>query len=285
MKLALLLGAVSLYATAPLLELHVVGPVEQTDATYMLQLKSALNTTSLGSWGVDIERNDERCDERFCITLFGDATDRESTIGDFFRALKTCEEGDGELGSWLSRLMSTSVLSAQHFLEERATWEEVRGGTRSLLSEEEIAKRLEQIGHAEPDLALYNELYSSSLTQADTDHIDFIVRALATDSILTLAFKRAELDRRGAEIDHIHPLVFLGYIAAHPELQPLFHKVAERSLTWGPWVAGFSDKMRLCRDEVAGYLPGFCHHLGANPLTVHALLEREDYEGLLRLFF
>ena len=111
--------------------------------------------------------------------------------------------------------------------------------------------------------------------------------SLADDALLTLAIKRAELDRRGKKIEHVHPLVFLGYIASTPHLQEKFHKVAERRLTWKPWVDGFANNMSLyaSKGEILPCFPGFCRHTGADPMAITALLKRQDYEGLMRYFF
>ena len=289
MRLLLILFACSIYAS-PVVEVRFIGPSGDREndrfsgALFVEELQKRMGDRCLVSFEVGDALH---FGERFTIHLSGDPDMAEDLFTYFFEEMEQIEQGEDDFCKWVATLRSETMPSVEYFVSDRGLWEELRGAKPFTGNRAEMLSYLEQLGYKDIDFQPYKDLYAKDLTGVEQEAISYILNCLADDSIFTLGVKTVELKRRGKQIEHVHPLVFLGFIASSPHLQEKFHKVAERRFTWKPWVDGFVGNMRLYTEkgEMLDYFPGFCYHTGADPMAVRAFLKQQDYEGLMRYFF
>jgi hypothetical protein len=83
--------------------------------------------------------------------------------------------------------------------------------------------------------------YNQKLTSTDRAIIADIVNQLAYKSPVSLAFKRSELERKGAQIYHVHPLRHLGFLFGDPTLRQKMRIIWKRSVIWPHYREGLAN--------------------------------------------
>src|SRR5262245_3459212 len=83
--------------------------------------------------------------------------------------------------------------------------------------------------------------YNQKLTPTDRAIIADIVNQLAHKSPISLAMKRHELERKGAQIYHIHPLRHLGFLFGDPVLRQKMRTIRNRSMIWPHYREGLAN--------------------------------------------
>ncbi len=99
---------------------------------------------------------------------------------------------------------------------------------------------------------------------------------------MTLLRQKRTLEELGQEINHVNPLKFIEYPLKHPTLIKDLDSLSQGSFTWGPFVAGFSEKMGRVSATLAGCKPGFARSLNINLADIDPFFANSDWEGLLK---
>lgn len=110
-----------------------------------------------------------------------------------------------------------------------------------------------------------------------------IFTTMAEKNIIQLAIDKRTMERKGKRVNHVHPLRFVGYILANPELKSCLKKINKSSFKWDAFIDGFSRRMKeeYSNGNLHVHIPGFCHEVGANTHEVTRFIEKKDWEGLV----
>jgi hypothetical protein len=127
----------------------------------------------------------------------------------------------------------------------------------------------------------YNQL---PLSHGEQKIIHHIVTTMAEKNLVKLLLEKKKLEKKGRQIQHVHPLRFIGYIFADSHLRHCMHKIRKSAFKWSGFIDGFAGRM----DEEAAcgnldpYLFGFAQSLQLSPDVVQGYLHHHDWEGLVR---
>lgn len=126
--------------------------------------------------------------------------------------------------------------------------------------------------------------YALPLTDKEKRFIKAIVSTMADKNIFQLALERRTLEKKGDKVHHVHPMRFLGFILADPDLKDDLKSIKKSSFKWDAFVSGFGKRMKeeYGRGNLYQHVPGFAQQVGANPQNVYPYLDKKDWEGLVK---
>lgn len=129
-----------------------------------------------------------------------------------------------------------------------------------------------------------NLFYSLPITYEEERTIHRIITTMADKNIFLLALDRKKLERKGKEIEHVHPMRFLGVIFASSHLRHSMNNIKKSGFKWDGFMGGLARRMKeeSSKHNLTPYIPGFCQHVHANPDKVSSFIHRRDWEGLVR---
>lgn len=123
-----------------------------------------------------------------------------------------------------------------------------------------------------------------NVTQQERDKIFKLISNMGTLPWPKLLLKKNAMEKLGDDIDHVHPMRFLGVIFSNPHLKYCMGEVEKSGLKWGRFIKGLSKKMKK-NHEMGNILPhitGFAEETGVDPDQCYEYLIKKDYEGFVR---
>jgi hypothetical protein len=135
------------------------------------------------------------------------------------------------------------------------------------------------------DEAELNELsfYSIPLHQWEKKIIEKIVSSLAEKTLAQLLLDRKEMEKRGDQVRHVHPLRFMGHVFHDPYLKSCLPQFKNSAFKWSNFVDGFVQKMReeMAKGNIVKHLEGFCDYLKIDIEKVSELVNKGQFEDLI----
>lgn len=130
---------------------------------------------------------------------------------------------------------------------------------------------------------LVDPFYQLPLNDKEKRIINTIISTMAEKNIIQLALEKRTMEKKGKKVHHVHPMRFIGYILATPELKGGMRKIQKSSFKWDAFVDGFSKRMKEehSYNNLHRHIPGFCKETGANPDEVAKFIDKRDWEGLV----
>ena len=134
---------------------------------------------------------------------------------------------------------------------------------------------------ADGDLQTY---FLLSASNEEIFLIGNVIDTVANTSKLGLLAEKSEMDKKKAKINHVHPLRFLGIIFSNPHLKLCMGKIQNDFFKWRIFVGELSARLEeeVAEDNISPYIAGFCQVAQAHPDQVRALIQRKNWEGLLK---
>jgi hypothetical protein len=122
------------------------------------------------------------------------------------------------------------------------------------------------------------------LSSEDEKIIHKIISTMADKNIFSLLFEKRELERKGKQIEHLHPFRFLGVIFSSHHLKNAMREIRKSSFKWDGFMDGLSPRMReeAARDNLVPYIAGFAEYLDIDPERVEYYVRHHNWEGLVR---
>lgn len=128
--------------------------------------------------------------------------------------------------------------------------------------------------------------YENTLTPQERATISDIVLTLANTSYPKLLLKKGELDRKGAQIDHVHPLRHLACIFTDEQLKAGIRNIREKKLVWRSYVNGLGSSLteESQRDNLKeGYILDFAQMVGINPSLIWPLINERRWRDFIEV--
>lgn len=110
-----------------------------------------------------------------------------------------------------------------------------------------------------------------------------LIRTLANTSTVGLMFKKGELERIGERITGIHPLRYIGFIYADPELKECMPKLLSKSMVSTRFIkelsAGLNQKLE--ENQLVQYVPGFASSLNLTTNDIMPFVDNRTWGEML----
>lgn len=126
-----------------------------------------------------------------------------------------------------------------------------------------------------------NVVAALALSNDEQQKICTLIQTLG-GSWWNLIRNKAEVQRIGREIDHVHPLKFLACIFGHPTLPKDMDAIKASALTWNPFIKGVTEKMQRDATTLAAHQLAFAQSLNVNPADIQPYFNSCDWEGLVK---
>ncbi len=135
----------------------------------------------------------------------------------------------------------------------------------------------------EDEVVIVDPFLTLPLHKWEKDTIYKIIANLGEKSLTDLFAVRKKMEERGHQVNHVHPLRFIGYVFSEESLRDSLLKVHGSSFKWSSFIDGYSGRMKeeAAKNNLERHVPGFSAHVGADPSRVLELIQDRNYEGLV----
>jgi hypothetical protein len=126
----------------------------------------------------------------------------------------------------------------------------------------------------------YSQLSCSDI---DRQKITHLVTTIAENGKLVLLFKyQRELRQIGREIEHVHPLRFLGTILSDPTLKSSLKEISRDYFKWSNFIDGLANGLTLQakQNRVNIYLNDFAKEIGVKPEVLQGFVNSQEWEKM-----
>ena len=110
-----------------------------------------------------------------------------------------------------------------------------------------------------------------------------ILMTMAENNVVKLLFERKRLESWGHDIQHVHPIRFLGTVFINPRLVYCMRRIRSSGFKWNGFIDGFTERFReeVRNNNINAFLPGFAQSVGVDETQVQTYVNRKDFEGLV----
>lgn len=125
--------------------------------------------------------------------------------------------------------------------------------------------------------------YSLPLHQWEKKVIEKIITSMAEKSLAQLLLDKKEMEKKGDQIHHVHPLRFMGYAMSQTYLKSCMKQFRSNSFKWNNFIDGYSQKMKemAAADNLNKHLEGFCQFLNIEIEPVLDYIQKGQYEAFV----
>lgn len=113
--------------------------------------------------------------------------------------------------------------------------------------------------------------------------IEKIVTSLAEKTLTQLLLDRKEMEKRGDQVRHVHPLRFMGIVFGDSYLKSCLPQFRNQAFKWSNFIAGFADRMKeeLAKNNLLQHIDGFADYLGADAGKIRELVNKGQFEEIV----
>jgi len=125
--------------------------------------------------------------------------------------------------------------------------------------------------------------YSLPIHQWEKKVIEKIISSMAEKSLAQLLLDRKEMEKRGDQIHHVHPLRFVGHVMSDTYLKNCMISFKSNVFKWSNFIDGYAERMReeAARDNLLKHIEGFCDFLKIDKNPVYEIASKGNYEELV----
>ncbi|MBS0624082.1 MAG: hypothetical protein JSS62_05615 [Verrucomicrobia bacterium] len=126
--------------------------------------------------------------------------------------------------------------------------------------------------------------YRRPVSQEEQHDIHFIVTTLANRSLVAIGFSKAELEKAGARVDHVHPLRLLIAIFTDEELKVGIRNMRGKGWVWNQFIGNL--KYVLNSEKSLGnvtdeYICDFAQTVGISADLLFPYVDVNNWEGMV----
>jgi hypothetical protein len=113
--------------------------------------------------------------------------------------------------------------------------------------------------------------------------IEKIVTSLAEKSLPQLLLERKEMEKRGDQVRHVHPLRFMGIVFSDSYLKSCLPQFRNQAFKWSNFIGGYSDRMReeLAKNNLLQHVDGFADYLNADAAKIKEFINKGQFEDII----
>lgn len=122
-----------------------------------------------------------------------------------------------------------------------------------------------------------------SISVTDKQNISSILTTMAENNVFKLLFQKKRLEKLGRDINHVHPIRFLGTVFSDQRLIHCMYEIRRSTFKWDGFLDGFSQRFKeeVKAGNVKPYIPGFAAALNIKAEDIQAYINYNDFEGLV----
>lgn len=126
--------------------------------------------------------------------------------------------------------------------------------------------------------------YYTPLTASESEDIAYILRTLATNTLLKINSYKSSIKKAGDRVEHLHPLKFLQCIFGNEELKVHIRNIYGRSWVWKEFLGGIT---RSLKDESAvdnvkiEYVQDFANQIKIDANLIIPSIQGQRWEELV----
>jgi len=128
------------------------------------------------------------------------------------------------------------------------------------------------------------DLYETlPITVEEKQKIGRILSTMAENNVFKLLFEKKYLERLGREVNHVHPVRFIGTVFSDPRLVHCMFQIRRSGFKWDGFIDGFRERFmeEVRANNVDKYLPGLAKALNVSAEDLQAYAHYKDVEGLV----
>lgn len=202
------------------------------------------------------------------------------------------DQSDEEIANFIE----TPKIEVQESVDDTVDREMAAILQKEEVAEEDLEERvpeIEDLSHlakrpsvtiAEPQASDTASAYEKlPISVVDKQRISAILTTMAENSVFKLLFQKKQLEKWGREINHVHPIRFLGSVFADPRLVHCMFEIRRSGFKWEGFIEGFSQRFleELNAGNVQAYIPGLAESLHLNSRDLMTYVQYKDFEGLV----
>ncbi|MDN3507222.1 MAG: hypothetical protein P0S96_08350 [Simkaniaceae bacterium] len=128
-----------------------------------------------------------------------------------------------------------------------------------------------------------NAYESLPITLEEKQKISELLNTMAENNVFMLLFEKKHLERLGQDINHVHPMRFIGTVFSSPRLKYCMHQIRRSGFKWDGFMDGFSERFAQEQkaNNINAYVPGLAEVLGVNEADMQKFINKKDFVGLI----
>ena len=133
------------------------------------------------------------------------------------------------------------------------------------------------------DLNDTHSFYQLSLSQSAKEKIHKLIHNMGTLSWPKLLWKKKDMEKLGDQVDHVHPLRFLGVIMSDDHLKECMREIASSPLKMSRFMAGLSEKLEknAKAHNLLIHVAGFAETVNKDPYRIEDLIIKKKWRALV----
>lgn len=151
-------------------------------------------------------------------------------------------------------------------------------------SYEDLAHLDEKQSVAEAVPAPVRNAYESlPITEEEKEKIGKIFITMSENNVFQLLFERKYLQRLGKEINHVHPMRFLGTAFSDRRVTHAIRSIKGSMFKWDGFIDGFAERLNeeYMANNINQYVDGLAEALRVDKVRMQAFIDKKDFEGLV----
>jgi len=121
------------------------------------------------------------------------------------------------------------------------------------------------------------------ITEEEKEKIGKIFITMSENNVFQLLFERKYLQRLGKEINHVHPMRFLGTAFSDRRITSAIRNIKRSMFKWDGFIDGFAERLNeeYMANNINQYVDGLAEALRVDKNRMQALINKKDFEGLV----
>ena len=123
--------------------------------------------------------------------------------------------------------------------------------------------------------------YQLPLLEEDKKNIQIIIKTMAEKGLVKLLLERRYLEKKGDQVNYIHPLRFIGYIFSDEKLKNCMRQIKTSRFKWNEFIKGFSRRMdeEYTLDNLIRFIPEFVEQVHVqHPERIEDFIRKKSWE-------
>lgn len=149
---------------------------------------------------------------------------------------------------------------------------------------EDLAHLAEKPNFTEAEIPASKSVYESlPITEEEKEKIGNIFITMSENNVFQLLFERKYLQRLGKEINHVHPMRFLGTAFSDRRITHAIRSIKGSMFKWDGFIDGFSERLNeeYMANNINQYVEGLAETLRVDKARMQAFIDKKDFEGLV----
>ncbi|QZA59401.1 hypothetical protein [Candidatus Rhabdochlamydia porcellionis] len=129
--------------------------------------------------------------------------------------------------------------------------------------------------------SMQDSFYQLPLLEEDKKNIRIIIKTMAEKGLVKLLLERRYLEKKGDQVNYIHPLRFIGYIFSDEKLKNCMRQIKTSRFKWNEFIKGFSRRMdeEYAVDNLTRFIPEFVEQVHPqHPERIEDFIRKKSWE-------